>query len=95
MQTRHTQAKIAKRGSISAGLLSCVEHLSAIQDQEARTHPVVDVQSADTGNFGIQQVEAVALQVRNHSVGVVTLRNDGDTALGCPSQQDLGGCYVT
>jgi hypothetical protein len=71
------------------------EYLSAIQVRENHTHPVVDIQSADTSNLGIREVEVVALQVSNQSIGVVTLRNDSDTALSRPSQQDLGSCCAT
>lgn len=70
-------------------------YLSATQDRVTRTHPVVNVQSADTSDFSIRKVKAVTLHVSNQSAEVVTLRDDSDTALGRPSQQDLGSCYVT
>lgn len=70
-------------------------YLSAIQDRETCTHSVVDVKSADPSDFSIRKVEAVALQVSGQSAEVVTLRNDSDTALCRPSQQDLGSCYTT
>lgn len=41
------------------------EYLSAIQDRENPTYPVVDIQSADGRNLGIRQVEVVALQISN------------------------------
>lgn len=88
-------AKMARRGSISAGSLSCTWILNSVRQcmwrllSKAETHPQIAVQVAQSLHFVLRDVEAVALQVLDQPFVVVTLRHNGDSLLRSPAQQDL------
>ncbi len=52
-------------------------------------HPQVDVQSADSFNFGLSQIERGTVQVGQQPICCVCLGNDRNALLRRPAQKNL------
>lgn len=51
------------------------------------------IQSRDLFQLTLAQIEISAFQILNETLGVVRFGDDGEAALGCPSEENLSGSY--